>query len=79
MSVYNIKDNFLPKKMMYNMLDVSNYTIYKQRKDISMHHEYDANSVPYVTSIYTLSAFISLYVTSMITQVYCKHSRFVNE
>ena len=48
MSVYTIKDNFLPKKMMYNMLDVSNYTIYKQRKDIMMHPEYDANPVPYV-------------------------------
>jgi hypothetical protein len=57
MSVYNIKDNFLPKKMMYNMLDVSNYTIYKQRKDIKMHPEYDANPVPYVTSIHFLRSF----------------------
>ena len=53
MSVYNIKDNFLPKKMMYNMLDVSNYTIYKQRKDIKMHPEYDANPVLHTLRLYT--------------------------
>ena len=50
MRIYNIKDNFLPNKMIYNMLYVSKNTIYKQRKDIKMHPDYDANPVPYVTS-----------------------------
>ena len=46
MRIYNIKDNFLPNKMIYNMLYVSKNTIYKQRKDIKMHPDYDANPVP---------------------------------
>ena len=51
MRVYNIKDNFIPNKVIYNMLNVSSYTIYNQRKDVKMHPEYDANPVPYVMSL----------------------------
>ena len=36
MRVYNIKDSFLPNKMIYDKLYVSNYTIYKERKDINI-------------------------------------------
>ena len=52
MRVYYMKYNFLPNKGIYNMLYVSYYTIYKQRKYVKMHPEYDANPVPYVTSLH---------------------------
>ena len=52
MRVYNIKEYFLPNKVIYNMLYVSNYTIYKQRKDVKMHPEYDSNPVLYVKSVF---------------------------